>query len=147
MMSCPIHGEFLRPLCVKEMSVSMKEDLKDVPDELLLLDCATYRGILTGTVRFYGVEIGIARWLSLIRNLNSELSLGNLIPRPDAKLLNAVWRRAGHRPRDPHRVPFERLRFNQQIRYMRAVAAALDMIVSGEVTPLGAHANLLQVSK
>ena len=147
MMSCPIHGEILRPLFIRQMLVSMKEDLQDVPKELHLLDCATYRGILTGKVRFHGVEIGIARWFSIIRNLICELSLGNLIPKPDAKLLNAVWRRAGHRPRDPHRVPFERLRFNQQIRYMRAVAAALDMIVSGELTPLGAHAYLLRVNK
>ena len=142
--TCPIHGIFLNPLRIKDNHIGDEMSGTKVPEKILELDQLTYSGIVSGVVNFHGTIIAITRWLSILRNLISELSLCNLIPREDKALLDTIWRRAGGRPQNPYRISFEAVKFSHQIDYMHATAVVLDMIATDEISPRGEHTYLLR---
>ena len=133
--SCPIHARYLQPLNVRHMQVRPQKALGCVSPELLKMDSLTYDGILNGKLNFHGVEMGITRWLSIIRNMIEELTFMPIIRNANQKILTQIWKRAGRRPQNPHTLLFELLNFSQQIRYTHAAAIALDMIAKCEIFP------------
>lgn len=109
------------------------------------LDRRTTAALRTGWVELRPGRVHAAVWFRLLRTVVDEVSIPLVRIGRWSTRLAAIWKATGYsRPPRAARVPFEQLRWDEQVKVLGAAAAAITMVENGEIDAGGVDSSLLR---
>ena len=150
-MTCPSHRKWLEPVKPSPRNRGYHcdgdERKSEPPQSLMALDELTLQAVGQGFVLMQHRRLHGGVWMRLLRALVNEVTSETLIAHASERdVLRRVWKHAGFkRMKGKLRGHmFESHTHPQQVRVLRAAAAAVDMIQNGLLHAYGPDAHLLR---